>query len=109
MTDTIGPSDPPNEIALQDLVAVFGTVQLDLGGADDDDLVPAGPALDGPADGHEGNLVIGTAVAVLREFGGPRLSRTQARALLPMWRHFPDVAPADLVAILRRFPDGGGR
>lgn len=108
---TIEPSDGPSEtlreIALKDIVRIFGTVQKDvdgwLFGAAGGDLTPAGPALEGDPDGYEGSLVIGTTVAALDAFGDG-LTRKDVLVLLPLWRHSHNLTPADRVAVLKRFP-----
>lgn len=118
---TIEPSDrgeiepvDMSEIALKDLVRIFRKAQPDIGGwlfgAEGGNLTPAGPVLDGAPDDAEGSLVIGTAVAALDAFGDA-LTRAQARLILPLWRHYPSLTAADVVAVLRRFPStrGGAR
>jgi len=52
--------------------------------------------------------IVGLAVEALSAF--PDLDRAMVRKLLPMWEHFTDLSPRDVVAIMERFPRSrGGR
>jgi hypothetical protein len=44
------------------------------------------------------------ALLRLRAFGD--LDRAQVRKILPMWRNFTDLTPAELLAIIASFPPG---
>ena len=49
-----------------------------------------------------GPNMVAQACASLRAFGG-HLSASQAHRLLRMWRYYPELSPAEVTQILRRF------
>lgn len=61
-------------------------------------VAPHNPANDSP--------MVGEAFDALNAFGDD-LDRATVRKLLPMWRHYVDLSPQDMVAILLRFPGKG--
>jgi len=50
------------------------------------------------------NEVADLAERALRAFGGDSVTREQAAMLLTMWRYRRDLTPADMTAVLVRFP-----
>ena len=45
------------------------------------------------------------AILVLRAFGD--LDQDQVRRVLPMWRHYVTLTPAEMIEIVNAFPSGG--
>jgi hypothetical protein len=57
-----------------------------------------------PADLHP---TVPGAVAALVEYAGEDLTRSAAREILRHWRHFHELGPHEVVAILKAFPGKG--
>lgn len=55
-------------------------------------------------DGYDASLIVRTAVEALAAFGGSGLGYHEARALLPMWQHNPELTVGERRAVLARFP-----
>jgi hypothetical protein len=61
------------------------------------------PSPEGDRETHTTDLVR-RAVLQLKAFGD--LNRGQVRHLLPYWRHFVSLSPAEMLAVVDRFPPG---
>jgi hypothetical protein len=58
-----------------------------------------------PPNRADDHAIVTEACKALEAF--PSLDRKTVRTLLPMWEHFTDMAPEDMIAVLRRFPGKG--
>jgi hypothetical protein len=54
-------------------------------------------------DGHDTSPIVTKAWLALHMFGADLDSVTAAR-LLPMWRHYGQLSPEQVAAVIRRFP-----
>lgn len=59
-----------------------------------------------PPNRADDHAIVTEACGALEAFGTD-LDRTTVRKLLPMWKHFTEMAPEDMTAVLRRFPGKG--
>ena len=62
-----------------------------------------GGFISGPMSGTVSDIV-DDAEEALRLFAGSDIDQSTVRVLLPMWRHFTGISPAEMMAIISRFP-----